>query len=83
MEDAWFFNDFYEKYTVVPIYRSLASFLARIFDPEGIDGIVNGVGRVLNGAAFGVRTIQSGYLRNYALMFLVGVVVVLGFLVTR
>jgi len=83
MEDAWFFNDFYEKYTVVPIYRSLANFLARIFDPEGIDGIVNGVGRVLNGAAFGVRTIQSGYLRNYALMFLVGVVVVLGFLVTR
>jgi NADH-quinone oxidoreductase subunit L len=81
MEQAWYFDEMYEKGTVVPWYRRLSGFLARVFDPQGIDGIVNGVGRAMNRAAAGLRRFQTGYVRNYALVFLVGVVIIVGYLV--
>lgn len=79
-EQAWLFDRMYEKWTVVPWFKGIARFLAQIFDPEGIDGMVNGVGRVVGRAATGVRTFQTGYVRNYALTFLIGVVIILGYL---
>jgi NADH-quinone oxidoreductase subunit L len=82
MEQAWYFDEAYEKGTVVPWYRKLSGFLARVFDPQGIDGIVNGVGYSLGWAASKLRNFQTGYVRNYALVFLVGVVIIVGYLVT-
>jgi NADH-quinone oxidoreductase subunit L len=79
-QEAWYFDDFYNN-TVVRGYRGLSSFLARVFDPEGIDGIVNGVGWVLTRAATGVRSLQTGYVRTYAFIFLVGVILIIGYLV--
>lgn len=82
IENAWFFDKIYEKYAVVPGYRGLSNLLAKVFDVEGIDGTVNAVGRVFMRASAGVRALQSGYLRNYALAFLVGVIVVVGYFLT-
>jgi len=79
-QEAWYFDDFYNN-TVVRGYRGLSNFLARVFDPEGIDGIVNGVGWVLTRAATGVRSLQTGYVRTYAFIFLVGVILIIGYLV--
>ncbi len=79
-QEAWYFDDFYTN-TVVRGYRGLSNFLARVFDPEGIDGIVNGVGWVLSRAATGVRSLQTGYVRTYAFIFLVGVILIIGYLV--
>ncbi len=81
MENAWYFDEIYNKYTFVAWYRSLTDFLGRIFDPEGIDGMVNGVGRFFRWCASVLRGAQSGFVRNYALAFLAGVVVVVGYLV--
>jgi NADH-quinone oxidoreductase subunit L len=81
MADAWMFDKLYEKWTVVPFYRGLSNFLGRIFDPQGIDGIVNGVGSLFVYAASGLRSLQSGYVRNYALAFLIGVVIIIFYLV--
>jgi len=64
---------------VQPI-RGLASFLARVFDPQGIDGLVMGVARLVGVAGAGVRTLQSGYVRTYALIFTLGALLVLGFM---
>ncbi len=80
MEDAWLFDKTYGS-TVVPWYRQLSGFLARVVDAQGIDGMVNGVGRLFVEAAASVRAFQTGYVRNYALVFLVGVVIILGYLV--
>jgi NADH-quinone oxidoreductase subunit L len=74
------FNGFYEK-GLVPAYQGLASFLGRVFDPQGIDGIVNGVGRFMREAAAGARDFQNGYVRSYILVFLLGVVIIVGYLV--
>ncbi|NJN65814.1 MAG: NADH-quinone oxidoreductase subunit L [Chloroflexaceae bacterium] len=79
LEEAWFFDAFYEKMAVVPGFRSLAAFLATVFDKEGIDGAVNGVGQFFTHLSSQVRSFQSGYMRTYALVFLVGVIVVVGY----
>lgn len=79
LEEAWFFDRIYEKIIVVPGYRHLAAFLARVFDQQGIDAVVNGMGRFFMQSSLRLRSLQSGYLRNYALVFLVGVLVVVGY----
>ena len=79
MEEAWYVDTAYQRLVVTP-FRNLGGFLARVFDPQGIDGLVNGVGRFFGWAAAEVRQTQTGYVRNYALVFTVGVVLVLGFM---
>lgn len=80
MEEAWYVDRAYERYTVVPGFRGLANFLARVFDPQGVDGLVRGVGWTFQRVSTGLRTLQSGYVRTYALLFLAGVVLIVGYL---
>ncbi|NTV65584.1 MAG: NADH-quinone oxidoreductase subunit L, partial [Oscillochloris sp.] len=82
MAAAWYIDALYER-TVVSWFRRLASFFAQVFDPQGIDGLVQGVAGIFGWGAGGVRRMQSGYVRVYALVFTLGVVVVLGYLVLR
>ncbi|WP_448337619.1 NADH-quinone oxidoreductase subunit L [Chloroflexus aurantiacus] len=79
MEEAWYLDRLYQR-TVVAGFERLADFLARVFDPQGVDGLVMGVGRFFGGLANAMRTFQTGYVRTYALVFTVGVLIVLGFM---
>jgi NADH-quinone oxidoreductase subunit L len=79
MEEAWYLDAAYSRFVVQP-FRSLGTFLARVFDPQGIDGLVMGVGSFFTWVGSGVRGLQSGYVRTYALVFTVGVLLVLGFM---
>jgi NADH-quinone oxidoreductase subunit L len=79
MEEAWYVDAAYSRAVVQP-FRRLASFLARVFDPQGIDGLVMGVAGLFGWVGAGVRRLQSGYVRTYALVFTVGVLLVLGFM---
>lgn len=81
LAEAWYVDRAYERYTIVPGFKYLAGFLARTFDPQGVDGLVRSVGSVLSWVSGRLRTIQNGYVRTYALIFLMGVVVVLSYLV--
>jgi NADH-quinone oxidoreductase subunit L len=56
---------------------------AATFDAEIIDGGVNGVATVVQGGGRGLRIVQSGFVRSYALGVAVGVVVLLGYFLTR
>ncbi|GAB4436636.1 MAG: NADH-quinone oxidoreductase subunit L [Chloroflexi bacterium OHK40] len=78
MEEAWYLDAAYNRFVVAP-FRALGGFLARVFDPQGIDGLVMGIGRFFTWVGGGVRGLQSGYVRTYALVFTVGVLLVLGF----
>ncbi len=78
LEEAWYFDRLYRRVIVRPFQR-LGSFLASVFDPQGIDGLVLGVGVLFGQAGEQVRRFQSGYVRTYALIFTAGVVIVLGF----
>ena len=56
---------------------------ARAFDLGLIDGIVNGVGRLVAGWAEGMRRVQTGFVMNYALGILLGAVAVVAVLLAR
>jgi NADH-quinone oxidoreductase subunit L len=62
-------------------FRGLAHFLAEPFDLGVIDGIANGLGSLAKGLGKGFSLLQSGYVRNYALMVFFGVVLMIGYLV--
>jgi NADH-quinone oxidoreductase subunit L len=81
MEIGWGFDWFYDR-VVVRSYRGLARFLSDVFDAQGIDGIlVDGTGRLFGRLAQWFRQAQTGYVRNYALVFLVGVIGLIGYFV--
>ncbi len=56
--------------------------LAIGFDDGVIDGAVNGVGRVFGLLSAGLRRLQTGYVYNYALAVVFGLVVILSLVVT-
>lgn len=57
--------------------------LIAMFDKVVIDGAVNGVGRATRGGASRLRSIESGYVRWYALMIGVGAVLMVAFVLTQ
>ena len=76
-EKAWG-ADAYVRSFIRP-FVAVARFLARVVDPLGIDGLVNGTARLVGLSGQGLRLGQSGYLRSYAMVFLVGAIAVLGY----
>jgi NADH-quinone oxidoreductase subunit L len=50
------------------------------FDLKIVDGALNGSAAAADRAGRGLSRLQSGLLRDYALAFLVGVILFLGFL---
>jgi NADH-quinone oxidoreductase subunit L len=80
--DKFYVDQAYGALIVLPGKR-FAQYCASIFDRRVVDGIVNGTGRVIAGLAGGLRKVQTGYVRNYAATFFLGVVVVFSVLVLR
>ena len=66
---------------VVRPFSAIARFLARVVRSAGSStALVNGAARLVGLGGRGAAAIgQSGYVRSYALVFLVGVIVVLGY----
>jgi NADH-quinone oxidoreductase subunit L len=89
------FNGIYtllwNKYYVDEIYsalfvepgRRLAMFLWQVVDMQVIDGFANGLGRGVAAASRVLRGMQTGYARAYALVMLIGTVVVIGWLILK
>ena len=75
-------DEIYDTLFVRPIYH-LSLWLARVFDPGLIDGIVNGVATLVVGWARGLRRVQTGFVMNYALGILLGAVAVVAYLLAR
>jgi NADH-quinone oxidoreductase subunit L len=82
MADKWYVDELYELVILRP-YRSLAAWLADVFDARGIDGLVNMIGTTTREYAVFLRELQTGYVRTYALAVLIGVVAIIGFLIWR
>jgi NADH-quinone oxidoreductase subunit L len=80
--NKYYVDELYDALFVRPIYR-LSLWCARAFDLGFIDGIVNGVGRLVTGWAQVLRRLQTGFVMNYALGMLVGAVAIVAFLLIR
>jgi NADH-quinone oxidoreductase subunit L len=78
--NLYFVDEFYEATVLKPFY-AIARFFAG-FDRFVIDGLVNASGLVADVTGQLLKLFQTGYVRNYALVFLMGVVAILVYLAT-
>jgi NADH-quinone oxidoreductase subunit L len=78
----YYVDELYDAVFVQPLFR-LSQWCARAFDLAVIDGIVNGVARVVVAWAAGMRRVQTGFVMNYALGILLGAVAAVAFFLTR
>ncbi len=79
---AWYVDELYQKVVEAPS-RAVANFSAFVVDAKVIDGTVNGVGALVRAGGSRLRTVQSGFVRNYALAVAVGAVAILAYAVAR
>ncbi len=63
--------------------RGFANLLDRVVDQKIIDGTVDGIGGLVKRAALGLRHVQDGLVRRYALGIAFGAVALLLYLVVR
>jgi NADH-quinone oxidoreductase subunit L len=63
---AYYFDYGISRLVDGPI-RAFARFLDRVVDQKIIDGAVDGVGKLVRAAARGLRHVQDGFVRRYAL----------------
>jgi len=79
MENKWYVDELYGAVIVRPLERS-SVFLWKVVDAI-IDGIAAALGYIVAGVGDLLRFLQTGNVRNYALMFFAGVIVFLWILV--
>jgi NADH-quinone oxidoreductase subunit L len=78
---AWYYDEEVTAFMGGPGRRSFDAIAW--FDAHIIDGAVNGVATLVRGVGGRLRPLQSGFVRSYALGVTIGVVVVLGYFITR
>lgn len=83
LTDKYGFDTFNDKVWVIGT-RSLANWLYLTADSKVIDhGLVNGSGRLMNAASRIARRFQSGYLYDYALVMVVGLLALIVWLLLK
>jgi NADH-quinone oxidoreductase subunit L len=71
LEHKWYFDELIDALVVRPAL-GIGRWANRTFERYVVDGLVNGAIGVARGANAGVRVAQSGYLRSYALLLVLG-----------
>ena len=74
LENKWYVDELYNGIIVKPI-QSLANYFNGVVEKKGIDGFVNGVGKVINYSSRQVRLLQSGQVGAYVLLMVIGILV--------
>ncbi len=82
--DGRFWHDWFHEKMLAGTYNFLSGIaLNRYADQRGIDSFFNGVGRATQGLSASLRRIQNGFVRSYAMVVLLGVVAMLGYLLLK
>lgn len=80
--NKFYIDDLYHAAFVRPFER-LSGWFWHVVDDGIIDAAVDGVAQLVRSIGGELRRVQTGYVRNYALSFLLGVVVVLAWFALR
>lgn len=81
--DWQFWHDWFHDKVLVAFFQFFTRFLAVPVDLGVIDGIANGLADGTKKLATKMRGLQTGFVRNYALSVIAGVVVIVGYLIWR
>jgi NADH-quinone oxidoreductase subunit L len=74
--NKFYIDELYDRVFVQP-FNSLATWFWQTVDKGIIDGVVNGVANIFRSLSGLIRGLQTGYVRNYAVSMVLGVVVLL------
>ncbi|SDD53730.1 NADH-quinone oxidoreductase subunit L [Niabella drilacis] len=75
LENKWYVDELYDTIIVRPL-NALGSFLSNVVDRKVVDGVVNGVGRLVSYGGRQLRWLQSGQTGSYILMMVLGMVLI-------
>jgi len=78
----YYVDEIYDFLLVRP-FTGFSRWLAELFDPAVIDGVVNGVAQRVRGSALFWRQLQSGNIQHYLLGFLTGTLLILAYYLSR
>jgi NADH-quinone oxidoreductase subunit L len=76
----YWFDDVYDGFVRRVVVGESESFLWKRVDAGLIDGMVNGTARVVGSWAQALRPVQTGFVRQYALLILAGAVALVSYL---
>jgi NADH-quinone oxidoreductase subunit L len=69
--NKWYFDELIDALVVRPAL-AVGAFANRTFERLVVDGVVNGTVDAVRGVGAAVRTVQSGFVRSYALLLVGG-----------
>jgi NADH-quinone oxidoreductase subunit L len=76
-------DELYEATVVNPIQKSSEMFLWKIFDVKIVDGLVNGLPKLVGMFSSVSRKLQTGVAQSYVFVFLIGIVAIVGWLIAK
>jgi len=79
---AWYIDWAYDRF-IAHTSTEVAIETSSVVETKGIDGAVNGFAWLVRATGRRLRTVQTGYVRNYALGLTVGLVLILAYVLTR
>ncbi len=82
LEEKLWVDTLYDR-LVVQLYRRSAYFVSAVFDERLLDATVDGIARLIGRLSAAVRPLQTGFIRTYALVFVLGVVLLIAYFVLR
>ncbi len=74
LENKWYVDELYDAIIVKPLHV-LSGFLKNVIEKSGIDGLVNGTGKLVGYGSRQLRLLQSGQVGNYLLIIVMVIVV--------
>jgi NADH-quinone oxidoreductase subunit L len=81
LKRAWYIDWAYDRLIARPSTEA-ATVTSAVVETKGIDGAVNGFARIVRSTGLGLRRLQTGYVRNYALGLAGGLVLILAYVLT-
>jgi NADH-quinone oxidoreductase subunit L len=82
--DGRFWHDWFHEKVIAGTYNFISKTALDLrIDQQFIDAIGNGLGSLTRRASSGLRRLQNGFVRSYALAVLFGVVLIIGYLLIR
>lgn len=75
LANKWYVDELYEKVIVNPLAK-LGGFFNNIFEKLVVDGLVNGVGRLVSYGSRQLRLLQSGQVGSYVLLMVLSILLV-------
>jgi NADH-quinone oxidoreductase subunit L len=70
-------DEFYEASIVNPLVKGSENILWKIADNKIIDGLINGLAKVIDNISGSIKKIQTGIAQSYALVMVLGILIAL------